>query len=613
MSRESGLTKSLSWRFGLFVIGIIIFYAIVSCIFVKSVLPNYGTTIWSIIYVLILYIGLGFFFWIIYPYIRFGVHNKKELSSILFFIILALSIAILLTVDSEYIPVRYYTHNNSTNGMSISVDVPSPFLIPAKYLKQDMSGEIRVTIYKYQNDIEIESVKLLSPIDSSISLNQHELKEIQRSTNKLVYTGSISAKHSGEIINKTGNYQIDVTYSGLLDKTSSFPSGDSDCDNLLPIQGVNSSRPDDSRINASDAVDMRNNTRWAEQAPAWITFDLGSQHRICTLKILWYKENINDQRVYAFSISVSNNSNGFTNIFSGRSDAVSKSSEEYNVRDITARYVNLTSIGSSTKEWVSINEAAIFGTSDPLSINSTKNEVPGSASSNLSSSNPNSDSEDGTKIYHALVTFPWNVRNLDLSLPTYFWIVMVGVVASRFLDFILSKLKTEDYIKEKIGAEMKNYINSISEGENEINNSKNKINKLRKEISWARDIIVEDLHLRDILWIVFSFILAVLVFASFKQNVTLIDSVLINISVAFAFGFTFDRTLEMATRFKSIYATDLSENQNGLVKDGKENNNSAVKLDSESDTKNEGEQQNQVSTKNVSKTEHIEGEETEKL
>ena len=78
------------------------------------------------------------------------------------------------------------------------------------------------------------------------------------------------------------------------------------------------------------------------------------------------------------------------------------------------------------------------------------------------------------------------------------------------------------------------------------------------------------MHLRDILWIVFSFIVAVLVFASFKQNVALIDSVLINISIAFAFGFTFDRTLEMATRFKSIYTGEQGEQTPGPAGGGEQ-------------------------------------------
>ena len=362
------------------------------------------------------------------------------------------------------------------NSLFVTIDVPSPFLIPAKYLKQDMSGEIRVTIYKYYNDIQIESVKSLSPIDSSISLNQHELREKEKLLNKSVYTGNVTAKHSGEISNKTGNYQIDITYSDIIDRTAVSPVSSSECKIVLPVHSVTSSRPDDLMINASNAVDKRNNTRWAEPSPAWITIDLGSQYKICSLGILWYKENVNDQRVYSFNVSVSNNSKAFTNIFTGRSDGVSIGPEEYNVIDTTARYLNLTSNGTTIKNWVSINEINIFSNDNSSSINTSNSDIPGLASVVVPSSNSSKTNPEGIrKIHHSLVTFPWNVRSLDLSLPTYFWIVMVGVVASRFLDFILSRLKTEDYIKEKIRAEMSNYIDSNED-------SKEKIESLRQKI-----------------------------------------------------------------------------------------------------------------------------------
>jgi hypothetical protein len=123
--------------------------------------------------------------------------------------------------------------------------------------------------------------------------------------------------------------------------------------------------------------------------------------------------------------------------------------EEYDVTDANARYIRIASNGTTSpaKLWVSINETSIIGSS----------LVP-----NLSSkiSTESAEKTIQGKIYHNLITFPWTIKSLDMNLITYFWIVMTGVVASRFLDYILSRLKKEGDIARKIDDEMTNYINT---------------------------------------------------------------------------------------------------------------------------------------------------------
>jgi hypothetical protein len=139
---------------------------------------------------------------------------------------------------------------------------------------------------------------------------------------------------------------------------------------------------------------------------------------------------------------------------------------------------------------------------------------------------------------------------------------MVGVVGSRFLDFLLRRLRSEDKIKSKIDDEQDIIIESVSKDAISLpknyqrNLAKEKIDTLIDINADFRDKVVQELHWKELLWIIFSFIIAVLVFSSFKTSVTLSNFVLVNVSLAFAFGFTFDRTLEMATRFKSIYTSD---------------------------------------------------------
>jgi hypothetical protein len=109
--------------------------------------------------------------------------------------------------------------------------------------------------------------------------------------------------------------------------------------------------------------------------------------------------------------------------------------------------------------------------------------------------------------------FNWSIRTLDMSQFSYFWIVMIGVIVSRLLTMALDKLKDEK--------------NSIS---------------------------IYNIHLGigDIIWIGFSFIIALLIFQSFNAQVHLTFSILTNMTLAFAFGFGFDKTLEVAQRFGGL-------------------------------------------------------------
>lgn len=96
------------------------------------------------------------------------------------------------------------------------------------------------------------------------------------------------------------------------------------------------------------------------------------------------------------------------------------------------------------------------------------------------------------------IIFPWPIKTMDLTTLTYFWIVLIGV--------ILSKLSTRiaDNEQQPIGT-LSNY---------------------------------------DYLWIGISAIIALLIFSSFQQQVHLTGNILYNISLAFAFGFGFDRILD---------------------------------------------------------------------
>ena len=93
----------------------------------------------------------------------------------------------------------------------------------------------------------------------------------------------------------------------------------------------------------------------------------------------------------------------------------------------------------------------------------------------------NASGNNGAIFQNITIPFNWSIKTLDMSLFSYFWIVMIGVIVSRLLSLSLNKLQ-------------------------DTNNSIYSIN----------------LGIRDIIWIGFSFIIALLIFQSFTLKYTLL-------------------------------------------------------------------------------------------
>ena len=92
------------------------------------------------------------------------------------------------------------------------------------------------------------------------------------------------------------------------------------------------------------------------------------------------------------------------------------------------------------------------------------------------------------------IPFNWPIQTMDFGQFTYFLIVLIGVIVSRF------------YQRFQDGGQ-----NVASE---------------------------------DFLWAGIAAIIALLVFSNFQQQVSLTRHIITNISLAFGFGFGFDRVLQ---------------------------------------------------------------------
>jgi hypothetical protein len=116
------------------------------------------------------------------------------------------------------------------------------------------------------------------------------------------------------------------------------------------------------------------------------------------------------------------------------------------------------------------------------------------------------------------VPFSWPIKTMDMSILSYFWIVLVGVIGSRVLSLVLDKLE-------------------------KIKNAEN------PEVEKKEAVLLEN---DDYVWITFSFIIAILIFAGFSTQVQLTPSIVTNVALAFGFGFGFDKVLEVSKRFEKI-------------------------------------------------------------
>jgi hypothetical protein len=128
----------------------------------------------------------------------------------------------------------------------------------------------------------------------------------------------------------------------------------------LAIKGLAASG-DDGNV-PSNTIDDNLGTRWSDNGTgSWIRGDLGEQNAtstttICYVDIAWYDGN---QRSYNFEISVSNDTNTYTTVYTGNSSGTTTSPERYDFADIEARYVKLTINGNNQNEWASISEIEI--------------------------------------------------------------------------------------------------------------------------------------------------------------------------------------------------------------------------------------------------------------
>jgi hypothetical protein len=105
--------------------------------------------------------------------------------------------------------------------------------------------------------------------------------------------------------------------------------------------------------------------------------------------------------------------------------------------------------------------------------------------------------------------FSWNIRTMDFPPMMYFWLVLTGVIFSRYITFQSDVTADETHARQ------------------------------------YRELLTRGAKKNPALWLIFSAVITLLVFGGFQDQLKyLTTNILVNLSIAFAFGFGFDKVLE---------------------------------------------------------------------
>lgn len=195
--------------------------------------------------------------------------------------------------------------------------------------------------------------------------------------------GTIGAIAGGSDYNDGGDYsewtQVSVAFnsgsSSSLTIYGKYNGGTGRFDDFSLVEGNGSGTGSSGKLSISsvtasandgnvpsNTIDGNLSTRWsANGSGRYITYDLGSNKSISSMKIAWYK---GDQRQSYFKIRAGASTASLTTIYDAQSSGSSGNTtalETYTFDATTARYVRITGFGNSSNTWNSVTEAEIWG------------------------------------------------------------------------------------------------------------------------------------------------------------------------------------------------------------------------------------------------------------
>lgn len=152
---------------------------------------------------------------------------------------------------------------------------------------------------------------------------------------------------------------------------------------------VSASSTPEPQNNASQVVDNNVQTRWAAQGSQYLTIDLGSAMPIACVGVRMMQYT--DGRTVNYGVSYSTDGSNYTSAFSGASVVNGGQWEFPRLGGKTARYIRINVNGSTTNDWASLSDVAVFTGDD----NSPETTVSGGQSAGTTTT---ANSASGTKV-----------------------------------------------------------------------------------------------------------------------------------------------------------------------------------------------------------------------
>lgn len=132
---------------------------------------------------------------------------------------------------------------------------------------------------------------------------------------------------------------------------------DLDPNKKLPIAKVTASEEPQPENSAANAIDGNMGTRWSASGEQWLQLDLGKSLPVSVVNIAVF---LGSERFQYFDITVSEDGEHWTQVFSGASSGSTEEKEAYTFDPVHARYVRINCHGASSTVWNSIVEAEVY-------------------------------------------------------------------------------------------------------------------------------------------------------------------------------------------------------------------------------------------------------------
>lgn len=162
----------------------------------------------------------------------------------------------------------------------------------------------------------------------------------------------------GSDVNASNGYDVLTIIDNRKAVKTKEVSEDVNAAKQYDIIGVVASDTPEAANIAENTIDGDGSTKWAAEANATITWDLGESHELGFAALQFQNGS---KRTQKFKLEISEDSNSWTEVFDGLSSGKTESKEIFDLNGESGRYVRFTNYGNSQgTAWVSLAEASFY-------------------------------------------------------------------------------------------------------------------------------------------------------------------------------------------------------------------------------------------------------------